>query len=204
MPIKPRTNIGTGDYEKIKPGTHPAVCIGVWDLGLQTTTWQGKEKQQYKILIAWKTNEKDAKGNNFYLVKKYTNSLGDKANLRQDIKGWLGRDLSPDECINYDYEELVGKQCILSVVHSDDGRFANINSISSPITGLSVVHDMEIPDWITKTVEKARISAVKTVPDHLKQFVSGNDTISQEKSFIEQNKGQSGDFNDEPVDGVPW
>lgn len=177
MAITARVSQSTGDYEKIKPGTYPAVCVGVWDLGLQKTVWQGQEKQQYKLLIAWMLGEKNSKGESFFITKKYTNSLSEKAYLRKDLSGWFGKDMSKDEAGSYDLEDLIGKQCILSIKQSDDGRYTNVNSVSAPMNGVSVKNDEEIPLWIKAQVNKARESAIQEVPQQLKQFTQPEETV---------------------------
>jgi len=77
-----------GNFAKIplpEPGTTQAVCCAVWDLGLQKTTYMGKDKVQHKVIVAWEITEKinapDSEYNDkpYMLNKKYTLSLSEKS-----------------------------------------------------------------------------------------------------------------------------
>ena len=63
------------DFDMIPAGTHAAVCYGVWDIGMQTMTWNGEEKKMHKIIIGWEikeTNKSEGDTNG----KRYVISLG--------------------------------------------------------------------------------------------------------------------------------
>lgn len=188
MVIRTRTQEGDA-FEKISAGTVPAVYAGAWDLGLQKRMWGTEEKKQYKVMFAWQTAKKDSKGNPFYVIKEYTNSLGEKANLRTDLKGLLGRDLTPEECVNFDLESLIGRQCILSIVYSDDGKYANVNSVSTPMDGVRVESFNEVPEWIKKVVDKKLSKSNEDSLQDVKDVFGGDYSPEEEKSF-------TGDFND--------
>jgi hypothetical protein len=126
----------SGEFPKLplpEAGTTQAVCCAVWDLGLQKATYMGKEKIQHKIIIAWEITEKinapdsEYHGKPYMLNKRYTLSLGDKANLRKDLESWRGKPFNADELAKgFDLEKLYGVNCLLGIKHVPDSKDASI------------------------------------------------------------------------------
>ncbi len=60
--------------------------------------------------------------------KGFTASLNEKASLRKFLRGWFGRDLTPQEMEDFDTETLLGKPAMLVVVHEivENETYANI------------------------------------------------------------------------------
>ena len=120
--------------EPFVAGTHSATCYAVVDLGTQETTFQGEKKQLPKVRIQWEVPalrvefEKDGVKTEGPKVigKTYTFSTFKKAKLTEHLASWgIGN------VAGYDYEGLLGRQCMLSVVQTktDDGE--TISYISS-------------------------------------------------------------------------
>jgi hypothetical protein len=84
-------------------GTTQAVCCAVWDLGLQKTSFNGEDKIQHKIIIAWEISQlidapdSEYHGKPYMLNKRYTLSLGEQANLRKDLESWRGKPFTAEE-----------------------------------------------------------------------------------------------------------
>jgi hypothetical protein len=113
----------SGDFVLCPAGAHLAVCADVIDLGLVKTQWQGKEKTQHKVRIVWQINERNTDGKPFVAQRRYTLSLDDRAALRKDLESWRGRAFSEDELNGFDVESVIGKGCMLNVVHeARDGK----------------------------------------------------------------------------------
>jgi hypothetical protein len=122
-------------------GTTQAVCCGVWDLGLQKTTFKGAEKIKRKIVIAWEVTEKINSPESEYhdkpymLSKTYTLSLYEGANLRKDLESWRGLPFSEaDLQTGFDVEKLYGINCFLGIKHEPDHSdpskvYANVTAI---------------------------------------------------------------------------
>jgi len=153
-----------GNFEQIPAGTYQAVCYAVWDLGIQTTTWEGQEKKQHKIVIAWELNETMKEGDNngkrFTVSKRYTNSLGDMANLKKDLESWRGQPFTPEELNGFDVETVIGVNCQLGIIHKESNgkTYSNISSISSLMKNMPVMQAVTsnaIPEWIQKIKMKS-------------------------------------------------
>lgn len=121
------------DFEITPAGTHIATCYRVIDLGTQLVSdFKGGTKKQHKITISWEiANEAMKDGRPFSIHKQYTLSSSEKANLRIDLQSWRGVPFSDADFGKFDIGVLIGKSCMLGVVHeSKNGdTFANISSI---------------------------------------------------------------------------
>ena len=51
------------------------------------------------------------------ISETYTNSLGEKANLRKMLENWRGRAFTQEEMDGFDLRNVLGKACMISVVH---------------------------------------------------------------------------------------
>lgn len=126
---------GDGQQRELpEAGTHMAVCVQVIDIGTQETEWQGKTVAQRKILIGWELDTTDSEGEPFVQWQRYTLSLNERASLRRDLENWRGRQFSADELEAFDLKNIMGKSCLLQIVHSPgkEGRtYANVSGVSA-------------------------------------------------------------------------
>jgi len=152
-------------------GTIQAVCCGVWDLGLQKTTFSGEEKIQHKVVIAWEiaqnidAPESEYHGKPYMLNKKYTLSLGEKANLRKDLESWRGKPFTAEELKGFDLEVLYGANCLIGVKHEPDRNdaskvYANVTAIlpiSKNMQKMTPVRarDEQPPKWVMEKQAQA-------------------------------------------------
>ena len=130
-------------------GTIQAVCCGVWDLGLQKTTFNGEDKIQHKIIIAWEiaqlidAPDSEYHGKPYMLNKRYTLSLGEQANLRKDLESWCGKPFTAEQIQNgVDVEYLYGVNCLIGIKHEPDKRDASI-VYANPTAILPLAKGME-------------------------------------------------------------
>jgi hypothetical protein len=120
------------DFELTPAGTHVATCYRVVDLGTQLVEFKGEAKKQHKIMLSWELpDEKMADGRPFSIHKKYTLSSSNKANLRKDLESWRGVPFADEDFGKFDIGVLIGKSCLIGIVHStkDDNTYANISSL---------------------------------------------------------------------------
>lgn len=155
-----------------EPGTTQAVCCAVWDLGLQKTTYMGEDKIQHKIIIAWEVTEKinvpdsEYNGKPYMLNRKYTLSLGDKANLRKDLESWRGKPFTAEELMNgFDLEKLYGVNCLIGIKHEADRNdaskvYANVSAILPLPKGTEYLkperaRDEPPPKWVQEKMDQS-------------------------------------------------
>ena len=98
----------------------------------------------HKMVFTWELHgESDSgeklltdDGKPLIVSKRYTVSLGDQSTLRKDLESWSGKKMTAEDRKNFDVRNLLGKFCMLSVVHSEDGKYANVSGISAVPTAL--------------------------------------------------------------------
>lgn len=153
-------------------GTTQAVCCAVWDLGLQKTSFNGEEKIQHKVIIAWEVTElinapdSEYHSKPYMLNKKYTLSLSEKANLRKDLESWRGHPFTAEELAGgFDLEKLYGINCLIGIKHEPDRNdpskvYANVTAILPLTKGTEKIQplrgkDEAPPKWVIEKQEQA-------------------------------------------------
>ena len=134
----------TKDFKIAPAGNHLARLYSCIDLGHQSVDWKGETKIMHKMVFTWELHGDDDAGEPLktddgkplIVSKRYTVSLGDQARLRQDLEAWSGKKMTAEDRKNFDVRNLLGKFCMLSVVHSEDGKYANVSGISAVPTAL--------------------------------------------------------------------
>lgn len=152
MAIVAKINTNGGEKRTFEPapeGSHQGVCVDVIDLGILDVNWLGKSKKQHKINLAWQIAERREDGKPFLVFKRYTLSLGEKANLRKDLESWRGRAFTREEELGFDVESVLGANCLLNIQHNHvgDRTYANVVSVMPLLKGMS---KMTVTDYVRK------------------------------------------------------
>ena len=164
-------------YDPISEGTHLAVCNMLIDLGVQKSETYGTSSR--KVLIGWEipdeTIELDDGPVPRNISQRYTASLNERAILRRDLAAWRGRDFTDQELAAFDLKAIVGKSCLINVIHSkgQNGKvYANIQNVMALPRNMTpgklseppVVFDLDedpiedvdkLPKWIAETIKKS-------------------------------------------------
>jgi hypothetical protein len=122
-----------GNFEPHPEGIHPAVCVGVLDLGLVETEFQGQRSLKPKVKVTFESEAKTSDGKPCTVSKSFTASLHPKSNLSAFIGKWRGRPVLPGETISLD--KLIGACCTLVISHQKNmvGKtYASIDAVSKP------------------------------------------------------------------------
>ena len=132
-------------FDPVAEGVHNAVCFWIFDLGHHLDEKFGK--RNHSVLIGWEIPgerieiEKDGVKQNLprAISKKYTISLNEKANLRKDLQTWKGRVFTEKELEGFDIKNLLGKSCMIQVIHNKKGdkTYANIAAIMPLMKGVA-------------------------------------------------------------------
>lgn len=127
----------TGNFEQPPPGSELGVCVRVIDLGTQRNEYQGEVSFKRQLMIVWELPEaKMQDGKPFMIANWYTYSSHPKSSLRQDLEAWRGAAFKKEEISEFDINRLLGKGCMLGIIHTDTGR-ARIKSIMRLPRGIS-------------------------------------------------------------------
>ena len=154
-------------------GNHVARCVQVVELGTQTKTWQGQTREARQVLISWElpTETHVFREENgpepFMRSKTYTASLHEKSGLRKDLESWRGRKFTDEELNGFDLKNILGKCCMLQIVHEEKNgnTYANIASVSSLPKG--IVCPPQVNASISFEFETGDEAALANLPDFI-------------------------------------
>lgn len=128
------------NFEPIKAGTYLARIYSLIQLGNHQEEVKGKPMMLNKLQLSFELpmNTKVFKEGTalqpLTVHKKYTWSLGQKANLRKVVEAIVGVSLTEKETESFDIESLIGKPCLVAIkeVTSKKGNIYNDISTVSP------------------------------------------------------------------------
>lgn len=187
MSLTVNGNSAGSNFTPIPEGTYLGVCNMLVDLGVQeNATFKSKSR---KVLIGWEipeeTIEIDGKQVPRTISKRYTASLNESANLRQDLAAWRGRDFTGQELEAFDLRNIVGASCLLNIIHKDvNGKtYANIQSIMALPKGMqrgalsngAMVYDIDNDDP----------SVVSTFPNWIKDIITKSESYQERLNKVE-------------------
>lgn len=127
---------GGSNFELIPADNHVAMCYQIIDLGTQKKVFKGKEKLQRVVRIIFELPELQKEfvaGEGlkpFSISREFTASLNKEATLRKILESWRGKVFTEEELKSFELNKILGKPCLLQVVHTEDGKYANIDNIS--------------------------------------------------------------------------
>lgn len=120
-------------------GNHIARCVEMIQIGtIVETTGIYAGKESHKVRLTWETPDEThdfGKGQQPFLIsKEFTLSMHEKATLRKALESWRGKAFTEDEAKAFDITVLIGKPCMLSIIHktSKGGNiYAEVSSIAT-------------------------------------------------------------------------
>lgn len=168
---------GGKDFDPVPEGSHLAVCDMFVDLGMQDSNFGAK----HKIYLRWQIPslrmewEKDGVKHEgpMAIGGQYTLSLSEKSNLRPMLQSWRGQAFTPEELKRFDVTTILGKPCMLSVVHKPKeggGVYANVGTVmklpkgvpAPELEGEAILYDADNTDtwdklrpWLQEKIKAA-------------------------------------------------
>ena len=139
-----KTSNSGGDFTLAPEGMHVARCFKIIDCG--THLDEKYQKQKRLGWVFWELPnalmDADDKGvqRPFAIGKRYNLSHNEKAILRLDLENWYGKRFNTsdlDKSQGFDLEKVIGRPALLNVVHSEDGKYANIASVNPLAQGMA-------------------------------------------------------------------
>lgn len=167
-------------FDLVPAGNHLAICYQMIEIGTEESDFQGELKKAYKVRVTWELcNEKKvfdpAKGEQPYSIgKDYTLSMHEKATLRHDLQSWRGKSFTDEEAGSFDITKLLGKPCMLNVIHNTSkktgNQYAAIAGVTAVPKGMTVPAQVNpsfvfsydewndskfatLPEWLRKRIE---------------------------------------------------
>lgn len=165
-----------GSFKQAPAGTHVARAIKLIDIGTQHGEYQGEPTVRNQVIVQWELpNEMiDIGGEEkpFIVSKFYTNSLNEKASLRADLEAWRSRAFTPEELAKFDLMAILGKPCMVTVVHNEKGK-AKVVSVSAVVKGMTCPPAFNTSEafWIDEWND----NAFQALPDGFRKLVIASD-----------------------------
>lgn len=207
------TNDGGSNYTPVPAGTYAARCFSMIHIGTVTETIMGEEKTLNKVRITWELPTetkvfKEENGEQPYVVsKEFTLSMHEKATLRKFLESWRGKGFSEDEAKSFDISVLLGKGCMLSVIHKtskSQKTYAEISSVTSVPKGMTVPPQVNpnyefnydpfdevkfnaLPDFLKDKIKSSREYKISTSTSQL------DDELKAQEYFDQQDAVQYND-----------
>ena len=147
---------GGGNFTPMEAGNYPARCYSMVHIGTIEDEFNGEKKTLNKVRLTFEFPTetkvfKEEEGERPYILsKEFTLSMHEKATLRKMLESWRGKAFSEAEAKSFDVTKLLGKPCMINVIHKTkpDGKvYAELSAISSLPKG------MVCPDQINPTFE---------------------------------------------------
>ena len=130
-----------GNYEPCPAGNHVAICYGVLDVGTHEKVYQGETKIERRVRLMWEIPEEQmSDGRPFSVSREYKLSGHEKAALRKHLDSWRGKKFTDEDFDKFDLKMLLGKGCMVQVVHNEvgDRTYVNVETIGSLPKGMKV------------------------------------------------------------------
>ena len=146
MEIIASSNPGGKTFAPVEAGNYVARCYSMVHIGTISDEYKGEKKEASKVRLTFELPTetkvfKEENGEQPYVVsKEFTLSLHEKASLRKFLESWRGKGFTEQEAAHFDVSKLLGKPCMLNIIHKTklDGNIrADISSVSPIPKGLS-------------------------------------------------------------------
>lgn len=189
---------GGGSFAQAPVGNHVARCIKLTDLGTQHGEYQGTPNVRNQVLVTWELcNELMEGGKPFIVSNFYTNSLNEKATLRAHLESWRGRAFTEAEAKKFDLMNVLGKPCMVQIIHTDAGK-ARVSSVGSMPKAISAPDPVNPPEafWLEEWDE----AAYQKIPEGIRKIIEKSDEF---KARTKGNGSRGGHFDDMPSE-TPW
>jgi len=195
-------NTGGSSYEPLEAGNYPARCISMIRIGTIEEEYKGQKKWMDKVTLTFEIPDEqrvftEAKGLQPYVFSKdFTLSMYEKANLRKVLESWRGKAFPEVEAEKFDITKLLGKPCMINVIHKTSGKgstYADISSLATLPKGLECPEQVNptlelsfdnwsaaifesLPDFVKEKIKKSKEYAAMTSPGHTETPQSNSDS----------------------------
>ena len=192
---------GGSDFQLLEAGSYAAVCSQIIGLGPQETPWGNQEKIKMRFEVPSERVEFERDGEKInapaIIWATYTSSLSSKANLRHDLESWRGRPFTAEELKGFDLDNILGKPCMISVIHREgkNGRtYANIAGISKLPKGMDAPEPEG--DLVSFDPRKHSEAQFDALPEWLQALVTAGKELMKETT---QTTETPPDFQDDDI-----
>ena len=196
---------GGGEFVQAPIGTHVARCVRMIDIGTQKSEYQGQTNIRRQVVIGWELPNElmpdgDYKGKPFTVSRFYTASLNEKANLRRDLETWRGRAFTEQELAGFDSKTILGKPCMLSIIHNEKGK-ARVSGVMALPKGMEV--PPQVNDTLYFSLEEFSKAVFDSLTDGFKRLIQASPEYAHVSSGGAVKPAGGGKFDD-LEDDIPF
>lgn len=193
---------GANSGPSVEPGVHPAVCVGLFDIGTHIDEQFGKTKRKYVLQFELPDQppvKRDGQPDEpRCLSKTFTASMHPKGQLRPTIESWFGKSFPSDEVANtFDVSKMVGRPCQLNVLHQENkGKtYANIATILPAPKGQQIVAKTVPTTFTVAQLESTEDLRVAELPEWLEKKVAASEEYKKLLAAGSQAQSSPDDWN---------
>lgn len=196
MPLKAPVSGSSDNYELPQAGMTVARCVAVIDLGTHTDPkfvyQDGKKKGQpvrsHKVQIQFELDqlmEVDGEKVPMMSTMRLTLSANEKSKMREHLESWYGKKFDNAELEaagGFDVEKLLGRPALLNIVHSDDGKYANVKSINPLMRGQQIA-PQHYPSRLF-SLEEPSHEVWQTLSKKTREFIAESEEVKSGKAVL--------------------
>jgi len=195
---------GGTDFKQAPAGTHVARCYSIVDIGTQKGEYLGEPTSRNQIIVRWElpfeTEEFEGVQKPLIVSRFYTNSLGEKANLRKDLENWRSKPFTESELKAFDLNSIIGAPCVVSVIHNEKGK-AKVTGVGAIPKGTSCPPQFnnKVEFWIDEYNE----AVFQSLPKGFQELIVKSDEFKKMLSPGAKHDVQTG-HEEGPDDDFPF
>lgn len=201
----------TKEFELCPAGSFVGRLFRVVDLGThRDDKWQ---KLSHLVQFAWELpGKKMADGRPYLVQKRYTLSHHEKSRLRIDLESWYAKKFNTaqlNKAGGFDLAKLVGRPALLTIAHSDDGKFANVVGISPLPEGVECPPAIN-PTFVFEIEQWGQPSAMAGLSDKQREFIGQAEELNKRQQRepgadeIESDRPWESSSTDADSESVPF
>lgn len=162
-------------HDPAPKGSHVARLYQIINLGTTEFEYKGEMKKSTKLRLTFELcNEKKVfkegeEAKPLSVSREFGFSMSPRSKLRPFIESMIGTALHDKEAYNFDFEDLLGRECLLTIDHESKGEKTYANIISAA----PLPKGMEAPELFNEAVSldvnSITEAEMDTLPDFLKE-----------------------------------
>lgn len=179
----------------VEAGMYTARCYGMIHLGEAFDENYNKKRDLVRISWELPTELKvfnEEKGEQPVVIsKQYTLSLHEKSTLTQDLESWRGKGFTKEERTGFDLLNLLGATCMLNIIHSEDGHYANIKSVNPLPKGVKIpklINPIQVFDFDENFTVDIEDNLPSFITDRIKESEQWHDKTDEMEYSEEETK----------------
>ena len=205
-----------GSFERCPAGVHLARCYRIIDIGTQKITYMGESKFSHQVMFSWEVHGEDDNGSPikmndgrpYSILKTYTLSWSEKANLRLDLQSWRGKSFTQEELRRFDLKNVLGAWCQLNVMDQTSGNGKTYSNVKGITPVPSFIKQKGLPEGVNKlelfNIAEPDLDMFATFSDNLKGKIESTPEWQKKSLKSSSNTPMPQAMDDPELDDIPF